>query len=377
MSGAPAPAALSGEGAGTRMPELDSLRGLAAVGILLLHAFPVQLFWWWSLVDLFFLLSGFLITGILLRVPIGQPRVLRNFWIRRVLRIWPVYYLSLLGAIAVTVLYVRAGMPPLPLGRWLRCALFLQFAEGYRHGGAVDLSVYAPWFRHSWSVAAEEQFYVLWPFALLLLGRGRLRVAATCAALLAAGICLRQHGYLVILLLTRVDGLALGALLALMHHAPAGLARHWRLRAYALAALAAAPLAARYLWQGYGSSLLRNYNDIAQVGDWTFNVTAFALLYFALLGAVLDGVLPRLAALLRLQPLVYLGGISYAVYMYQGPVRGLLGALWFRDEAGSTVLNLLTIPLVIGLAALSRRLVEQPCEAYKHRFPLRTPVHTA
>jgi peptidoglycan/LPS O-acetylase OafA/YrhL len=83
-----------------RLTQLDGLRGIAALGVVLFHCFGSAFFWMWSFVDLFFVLSGFLITGILLRRPLDGA-ALKNFWMRRILRIWPVYYLALALALGL------------------------------------------------------------------------------------------------------------------------------------------------------------------------------------------------------------------------------------------------------------------------------------
>src|ERR1700744_3920986 len=83
-----------------RVPELDALRGLAAVGVAAYHAYPYTFFLGWIGVDLFFVLSGFLITSIILEHA-GKPGFFGTFYFRRALRILPVYYLTLFAALAL------------------------------------------------------------------------------------------------------------------------------------------------------------------------------------------------------------------------------------------------------------------------------------
>lgn len=350
-------------GAGERDPALDSLRGIAAVGILALHAWPRELFWAWSFVDLFFVLSGFLITTILLRVDVRAPRVLRNFWARRVLRIWPVYFIALAAAAGLWMLRSGGGGPDL---KWGRCLLFLQFVEGYFGAG---LGGYPQGFRHSWTVAAEEQFYILWPFCLLLLRFKPRALAAVCAGLLLVGVAARAKGLPVILLLTRCDGLAAGALLALARSDSAAAAWNTpanRLRLYSVSVALGGALVAPYLIEGYTRGTVVEYLDLAEFGNWSVNVLGFALLYLALVGALVDGGLSRLRGFLGHPGLVTLGILSYAIYMFQGPVRATLH--WWSPQADWV--EWATIPVTIALAALSRRFVEAPCERLKNRFPL-------
>jgi peptidoglycan/LPS O-acetylase OafA/YrhL len=145
----------------SRMPELDTLRGIAISGVLLLHSFYWQystmsfagvggaLFkatgWGWSGVNLFFVLSGFLITGILLDTR-EKPRYFRQFYIRRALRILPAYY----GLLALLAIFRQAS--------WY----FLGFSFIYL-ANVTPLFGTAPDYGPLWSLAVEEHFYLFWP----------------------------------------------------------------------------------------------------------------------------------------------------------------------------------------------------------------------
>jgi peptidoglycan/LPS O-acetylase OafA/YrhL len=191
--------ALDKRGAGmTRMHGLDGMRGAAMVCVAIMHAYgsTPATFWIWTTPDMFFALSGFLITGILLRDFSASWSSLRIFWMRRILRIWPVYYLALCSTLAIFVLV------PLLLGKNTReidylseSFFFLQFWRDYlpSNFGAPIVGWwedYVPWFGHAWTLAMEEQYYVLWPLLLMsLLPRPRLLLAAM-VALLVAGMLL-------------------------------------------------------------------------------------------------------------------------------------------------------------------------------------------
>ena len=181
----------SGTKDASRFLALDGLRGVAALGVLLVHAFPAPFFWMWSFVDLFFVISGFVITGILLDSDIGNLRFLRNFWVRRVLRIWPVYFLALAATLGLLLLRYLKHSEATDT-RWWPYLFFIQFYEGYLGGGLAEFYRYAGTFVHSWSVAIEEQFYVLWPLILLALGRRAVPIALACAALIGLGIYYRS-----------------------------------------------------------------------------------------------------------------------------------------------------------------------------------------
>src|SRR3954466_11966508 len=92
-----------------RIKELDALRGLAALTIVLFHVYPHQVFMGWSAVDLFFVLSGYLITSIIIN-NLSNKGFLTSFYSRRILRIWPVYYLTL-AAVLILNAFSRTGYP--------------------------------------------------------------------------------------------------------------------------------------------------------------------------------------------------------------------------------------------------------------------------
>jgi peptidoglycan/LPS O-acetylase OafA/YrhL len=221
------------------LPALDGLRGLAVLAVMFYHfnlvleqayalgGFPAALARsGWCGVDLFFVLSGFLITGILLDSK-GAPHYFRNFYFRRALRIFPLYY----GLLAVVFL---AG----PMFKTLATPKFEALTQAqlplwlYYSNMAVawygDFYFNAEWieFNHFWSLAIEEQFYLVWPAVVLLCGRRTL--AVVCLTLFAVALLLRcafvldgDHVWTVYALTPcRWDGLAFGGLLALASRTP-------------------------------------------------------------------------------------------------------------------------------------------------------------
>ena len=222
------------------LPALDGIRGLAILMVMVYHLtlLPgdagVDRIWaavaafGWAGVDLFFVLSGFLITGILWEARGGPPGAyFRNFYARRTLRIFPLYY-----AVMVLLLVVLPRLPHPQAARygavggeqvWYWTYLS-NFAIGLRHEwnlGSLDVS---------WSLAIEEQFYLVWPAVVLLLGRRALM--GFCAAVVAAAVLCRtaltlSGGHpIAISVLTpcRMDALAVGAFLALAVRGPGGVA---------------------------------------------------------------------------------------------------------------------------------------------------------
>jgi peptidoglycan/LPS O-acetylase OafA/YrhL len=211
-----------------RIEALDGVRGLAILAVVCMHATlfakvdprldgePVTrlLLLGWCGVDLFFVLSGFLITGILLRAK-GAPHYFRNFYARRALRIFPLYY-----AVLALLLFVL-DRPAATGAEQASYLLYYQnFAWLWGHDAHADLARTV-----TWSLAVEEQFYLVWPAVVLLVSRRAL--PWLCGVLAVSAILLRfvllGRGVDVVYFLTpcRLDALAAGACLAVLPLPPA------------------------------------------------------------------------------------------------------------------------------------------------------------
>ena len=229
------------------LPALDGVRGVAIllviahqlspldhptsfVGKIVSRGFGAG----WMGVQLFFVLSGFLITGILLDTQ-SAPNQLRSFFARRVLRIFPLYYATLLVGFVVLPLLGRGG-PALAHNRAHQVWLWT-----YLSNWVVMTDAGSKAFSHFWSLAVEEQFYLLWPFV----ARPLAAVLSTSASGSQGRRCLRSGGWragmssdaIYHFTITRMDALALGAAAAAAVRMPAlaALARAWRGRLWARA----------------------------------------------------------------------------------------------------------------------------------------------
>jgi peptidoglycan/LPS O-acetylase OafA/YrhL len=217
------------------LPALDGLRGLAILMVMILHfggaterSMSGANLWFsrltgagWCGVDLFFVLSGFLITGILFDAK-GTGNALRNFYARRVLRIFPLYYGTLLVLFVLLPLVARGATTP-GLDKvahqqgwlWLYVSNFASVYIGDKTftAGLVQSG-------HFWSLAIEEQFYLVWPLLVLTLQRRTL--INVCAAVIIGVLGLRlglvAQGFERIYFFTpaRLDGLMAGAMLSLI-----------------------------------------------------------------------------------------------------------------------------------------------------------------
>jgi len=177
-----APKVVSGPDAG-RVPALDGLRGIAILMVMLFHfvyldptrvlgpfgLIGLYLRYGYTGVNLFFVLSGFLISGILLDAK-SEPHYFRNFYARRILRIFPLYYGYLIVALVLGRAFSYYGSTTLRLEAQSQVWLWTytsNLCEAF-HQHYFDM------FRHFWSLAVEEQFYLVWPVVILLAPRRRL-----------------------------------------------------------------------------------------------------------------------------------------------------------------------------------------------------------
>jgi len=353
-----------------RYAGLDGLRGIAALGVAIVHAYPTHTFWiGWSLVDLFFVLSGFLIGSMLLDERVN----LRNFLIRRALRIWPLYYLTL--ALALVASYMRVSINPgLEAPSDVVASIF--FVQGIAHYGLsqAELAVFADnyilWFGHSWSLAVEQQFYVLLPLLLVVFSPSRGAIALAACAAIAGTLMARSSGHFLGVLITRADGLLLGVVLAALfsvRETAAAFPERMMRVAWPVLAVVGLAMVVPYVLDGYAGRI--------PDGSWPTNpfvVLGYSLIYCALVGSVVMQPDSLLARALSTKALVYLGAISYAVYMFHPLIQGMIGMY----ERGVPIRELPLVlqgamwALIIGCAHLSKVFFEEPFNALKSRFPL-------
>jgi peptidoglycan/LPS O-acetylase OafA/YrhL len=371
---------------GARIPELDGLRGLAILLVIVCHyvasaEYGTTNFWLghflralsvgWSGVDLFFVLSGFLIGGILIDSS-SSPAYFRTFYLRRVYRILPIYY----GWIFLYAVIVAVGVYVLPAGELPVAKKDLAVVPTYLL--FLQNMIYSPspfewrWFVVTWSLAVEEQFYIFAPPLIRFLSPKRLVYvlgAVICIAPILRYLAFRYLRDLYYLpqyaMPCRADALALGILAAVAWRWPAfrahlennpGLLQ--RTVSYMLVLLAML-----MLW-------LARPNGIV---TFSIGYTALAVFYTSLMLLAISQRQGVIARMMRARWLRYLGGISYCVYlihltMNEWAHRILLGrAPRISDLKGISV-TLLAGLLTWFIASLSWKYFEKPLIEKGHRY---------
>ena len=338
----------------TYYPALDGVRALAALMVIFFHMgqmgipVPGPSSFGETGVDLFFVLSGFLITGILLRSPTRDWGEVRNFYVRRLLRIFPLYY----GYLAV------ASLLGTTIAWWY---------WGYLQNIPIALGAPMGNIGHFWSLAVEEQFYLVWPFVVMFMPRKHLQPALWCTLIgtVLCRIILVRSGHVAVyyLTLTRLDGLAAGALLAL-HQARGTLARA-RPLLIGLCAVCVALIG----WEGvrfHGAGL-----PLVQVTKFSL----FAGLYGSAVGLLLIARRNFVTVLLASRPMRWLGRISYGLYVFHPQILRLTFAYLANRSAAVRAVAGLTATLAVTL--ISWYGYERPFLKLKERLTFLRSVEVA
>ena len=321
----------------TYLPELQGLRGLAILAVVMYHCHPRLVgtwiyyasLWGWAGVIIFFVMSGFLITSILLETQ-NKPHTLHNFHARRALRIWPVY------ALVLAVCYWQAPWfigpstwDAVKTAPWLAYIFFVQ--------NLFHLTL-PPAIGPTWALAIEEQYYFFWAPAVRFLRRPWMLASILALALIASPLLrLGHHSWLTPThTLIHLDGIALGSLMAL--------------------GLYTIPLARRvWLWIGL-SGMVLGIAAAATVAGGTAYLDSALAMGFA--GAVLalitsTGARNPLSFLLRRGPLPFYGRIIYGLYMIHIMVFVFFGWFDLRMDPYGMAGNLAVVAFRLGVSTIA------------------------
>lgn len=364
------------------LPELDGVRGIACLLVVIMHCFTTIMAYDWQLlmssyvpgvgtiliggVDFFFVLSGFLIGGILLESR-KASNFFRVFWVRRAARILPVYILLLYTYVAA--LAIRPMIDAPWMDEWLLKQplvplwSYATFTQNYIMAATATPGAF--WMGITWSLAVEEQFYLVFPVLVYTLRRRTLVLLALASLIVAA--LLRTYlwnlsgqfymGYFPTP--ARVDALMFGFLVTCIVRDPNTLSYFSRYRMF-FDALALVGLAA----------------ILADLSGSVLSTTNFSVLSAIFAYAILRIFIAKdgwYRAILRNPFLIYVGFISYALYMYHQAVNGLLHGLVFQHPPAITNwkefgVACLVVLVSASLATLSTRFYEMPLRSWARRM---------
>lgn len=386
------------------LPALDGLRGIAILLVLVYHCSelvhlkttsnPFDWFSWrifqlgWVGVDLFFVLSGFLITGILIEAK-TKPRYFQTFYARRSLRIFPLYYVVIFFTFALFPLIADALAAKSPSASEAleelpsldgKLAWYLFYASNFL--AAIEGNMGHRLLAVTWSLAIEEQFYLVWPLivykcrlkTVLVISWAMVLVAFICRFLMVLAI---REGYWdgnrtgpYVLPFCRMDALAVGAIIAVLWRQPSKveLLRQWSKRVviFGLPFFLLAVFSGRF----------GNRDGIVQ----TFGFSLLAFFFGGVLVLTLllksDG---RLFRTVTNGGLLQIGKFAYAIYLFHLPLMFGFEALWFKNFLetkifGSSIPTLVVFTGVVTIAVfiaakLSWIFIERPFLKLKRFFP--------
>ncbi len=359
------------------IPELDGLRGIAALAVFFHHlaftsihpsSWPAAIVSLYSIsryglygVDLFFVLSGYLITSLLLEDR-ESANYWHNFYWKRALRILPVYFLSLI-AVWIWIPGTTGGV-----------VLSIFFLANF--GRIFHVNIGGPY----WTLAIEEQFYLIWPQFVRKMRVDRLQKLALAIVLVEPVLRLIDsgfHHYDFILTFFRCDGLAIGAFLACQCHRKQLAERNLK-----------APFWRRFqaLWLLLGASILVVATAImmdsprfSMQGTALF-LSAINLGFYSLVRIAVQGSGSKFLAVFRSSVLVFFGQISYCMYMSHTYVMRIYDDWHGPLQPGNTLAYCARIAAVLGatvvVCLVSRYALELPFMSLR-KYVLRNPMRVA
>jgi peptidoglycan/LPS O-acetylase OafA/YrhL len=364
------------------LPFMDGLRALSIALVMGVHDLgPIsgsiaRALNGWMGVDVFFVISGFLITSLLAQELASTGTLsVRRFWMRRVLRIMPAYYVFLL---AMAILLGAAALPSLAVA-----GIYLtdyDSALGWGHLGRFrDL------LGHTWSLAIEEQFYLLWPALFyvvltirsskLLYNRGIIGITAAIALVVLWRAYLVTVGAsddrLYLAFDTRFDAILIGCLAAVLWAAPGCQAQ---IRSRLSSAWAPWIVLAALLW----SAGHLGFPHSRGLSFWVASLPLHNALVALLVLSLLVHPYSRLTTLLSQRVITWIGRLSYSLYLWhvlvfygvsrKVPVTQWLGVSGYSAEV---VLEVLKLGTVVTVASMSYYLIERPFLQLKKRWKAR------
>lgn len=370
---------------GKHYPALDGLRGLAVLMVIFFHSADfayvmaeVDLSGVWygyytlrllgqTGVDLFFVLSGFLITGILIDT-CKIKNALKTFYIRRALRLLPLYYVVLFFTLGGLVLFPGGD------GTFLKIVLHFFYLQNYMPTFSSDIFMYMS---HTWSLAIEEQFYLFWPVLFLFFYRKSPRKALLlCVGLVISSWFFRwflsdigQHKLAYTTLFSRMDELCMGGLLSVLFTSyKERLVQYADMFGYIMLAMALLL---------FGSLLVYGQAVAPKIVMIETGLTYCSIFYTALLAHILLSERRSPIQKCLSTPLLgNMGRISYGMYVFHVPIMFIIGKYFYSYHFSFIVSQMI---LLVGggvvtfiIASLSYRYLERPILNLKNKYAYRS-----
>lgn len=333
--------------------DIDGLRALAVLSVVLYHVSPRSLPGGFLGVDIFFVISGYLISLIVFREQAAGTFSFADFYVRRARRLFPALAVVLLATIVFGAFTLFADEYQ-RLGKHASLAIaFLLNFQLMNEAGYFDVASDAKPLLHLWSLSVEEQFYLVWPALLIVIGRLRWRIGLVIGILIVGSFAFAIHlasrnlDALYFHPLARFWELLLGAALAYYHHRfgvnslPSRLDRFWVRHLLSFAGLSAIVFAL-FLFGGKASypgatTLLPLIGVTALIASGSSSVGS---------------------RFLALKPMIWIGMVSYPLYLWHWPLLSYIRIM----ESGAPAESLLWFGAgaALLLAALTNRFIEQP-----------------
>ncbi|MFI5171676.1 MAG: acyltransferase family protein [Chitinophagales bacterium] len=339
------------------LPQLNSIRALSAFCIIIYHYLMefnfFEIRYGWIGVDVFFVISGFLITSILLsqkaRVS-NKLLIIKNFIAKRTLRLFPAYYFFIL--LVLSVLYFFFGIKPWSNGNAIYFFTYTQNMLIFREG-LQGIQV-----NHTWSLAVEEQFYLIWPWLLLFLPNKlliRILLLVILVIMVLKGFVFEPNTKF--LTVSHFDTLGAGAVIALLMNENILKPIHWINKYKTLLVIGSLII---LCW----GSFFKMHEMLVEISVMMISVALVMGCYFGFTG--------NFGKFLNHSGLQYLGIISYGLYLYHKPIPSIFKMIIERNGMviDHTILLIIALGLTFLLAHFSYQLIEKPFLKMKTRFNL-------
>jgi peptidoglycan/LPS O-acetylase OafA/YrhL len=299
-------------------PALDGVRGIAILLVVFFHNFGFinYFFFGWLGVDLFFVLSGFLITDILIRET-GSKNYLKSFYTRRVLRIFPIYYLLLIIFLLILPHFISSTVN---LEYYTSNQAWLwTYTQNWLY--IIKPHAYSNILLHLWSLAVEEQYYLIWPFVILIFRKPKVLLAISLFFLIGIIILrlvlwnkqIEGFQYFSWFTFSRIDGICIGSALALIKFIlPKFITNN---TPYIISSVAIFNFVFYFINKNYGFS----FPYFPLIG-----YTTFAIVFAVIVSEAATLNKNFITIPLSFAPLRFIGKISYGFYIYHWPIYVLL-----------------------------------------------------